>query len=62
MIVVNVCETCGMQTVADDADKIMDEAFQREHGKLKMSLSGEPRWRSASTSRTNAAVPCRRLG
>jgi len=35
MIVMHVCETCGVQTVADGTDQIMDEAFERECRKLR---------------------------
>ena len=31
MITVHVCDTCGMQTVEEGTDKIMDEAFVREY-------------------------------
>ena len=34
MIMIHVCNTCGMQMADDGAEKIMDEAFQREYGKL----------------------------
>jgi hypothetical protein len=30
MIMPHVCESCAMQWLDDGADKIMDEAFQRE--------------------------------
>jgi len=35
MIMVHVCESCGMQWLDDGADQIMDEAFQREYRKLR---------------------------
>jgi hypothetical protein len=36
MIMVHVCDACAMQTVDAGADQIMNEAFQREYGKLGM--------------------------
>jgi hypothetical protein len=33
-VTVNTCDVCGMRTLNDDANEIMDEAFQREYRKL----------------------------
>lgn len=35
MVVVHVCDSCGMKTLDGSADKIMDEAFQREYRTLR---------------------------
>ena len=32
---VTICDTCGARTLDPSADKIFDEAFQREYAKLK---------------------------
>ena len=34
MVTVNICDVCGMRTLDEDANKVMDEAFQREYRKL----------------------------
>ena len=34
IVTVNICNICGMRTLDEDANKIMDEAFQREYRKL----------------------------
>ena len=34
IVTVNICKVCGMRTLDEDANKIMDEAFQREYRKL----------------------------
>jgi hypothetical protein len=34
MLMIHFCDTCGMHSTDDGADKIMDEAFQREYRKL----------------------------
>jgi len=34
MVVVHVCDSCGMRTLDETAQKIMDEAFNREYRKL----------------------------
>jgi hypothetical protein len=34
MVMLHVCESCGMRSLDEGADKVMDEAFQREYREL----------------------------
>jgi hypothetical protein len=42
IVTVDICDACGMRTLNEDANKIMDEAFQREYHKLPSGVIESP--------------------